>query len=122
MEKNKEEEKEEKEKEERKKYIFDSMGKRGQKKILRQGYEVWNPFEEPKDPIDIRKDATKRTAQQLVTEFLHGHRDETHSAIFGEGVLEIALGLMNDNDKFRGMYEYSIWYADLLKKEGVETE
>lgn len=110
------------EQEERKKFIFDTMGKRGQKRILNQGYEEWSPFAEPKDPIDIRKDATKRTAQELVTEFLHGHRDETHSAIYGEGVLEIALGLMNENDKFRGMYEYSNWYSKLLEKEDLESE
>ncbi len=111
-----------KEKDERKKSIFDAMGKRGQKRILKQGYDEWSPFADPKDPIDIRKDVTQRTAQELVREFLHGHRDETHSAIFGEGVLEIALGLMNDNDKCRGMYEYSIWYSELLKKEDLEFE
>ncbi len=112
----------EKDKEERKKSIFDAMGKRGQKRIIKQGYDEWSPFADPKDPIDIRKDVTKRTAQELVTEFLHGHRDETHSAIFGEGVLEIALGLMNDNDRFKGMYEYSVWYSELLEKEGLESE
>lgn len=111
-----------KEQEERKKSIFEAMGKRGQKRILKQGYDEWNPFAEPKDPIDIRKDVTKRTAQELVREFLQGHRDETHSVIYGEGVLEIALGLMNDNDKFRGMYEYSVWYSNLLEKEGLECE
>lgn len=110
------------EKEDRKKSIFDAMGKRGQKRILQQGYEEWDPFAEPKDPIDIRQDVTKRTAQELVREFLHGHRDESHSAIFGEGVLEIALGLMNGNDKSRGMYEYSVWYSKLLEKEGLEIE
>ena len=112
----------EKEKEDRKKSIFDAMGKRGQKRILREGYEEWDPYAEPKHPIDIRKDVTKRTAQELVREFLHNHRDESHSAIFGEGVLEIALGLMNENDKHRGMFEYSRWYAELLKEEGVELD
>ncbi len=110
------------EKEERKKSIFDAMGKRGQKRILKTGYEDWDPFAEPKDPIDIRKDITKRTAEELVREFLHNHRDETHSVTFGEGVLEIAIGLMNNNDKSRGMYEYSLWYAELLIKEGLELE
>lgn len=112
----------EEEKEKRKKSIFDSMGKRSQKRILKGGYENWNPFFEPKDPLDIRKDVTQRTAQDLVREFMHHHRDEKHSASFGEGVLEIALALMNNNDKYRGMFEYSLWYSELLKKEGVELE
>lgn len=106
----------------RKKAIFDSMGKRGQKRILQRGYDIWDPFEEPKDPLDIRKDISKRTVHQLVHEFLQTRREETSSVSFGEGVFEIALALMNNNDKYRGMFEYSLWYADLLRKEGVELD
>ena len=49
--------------EDRKKAIFDAMGRRNQKAILRRGYDKWDPFQEPKDPIDIRKDKSKRTTQ-----------------------------------------------------------
>lgn len=104
--------------EQKKRAIFDMMGARGQKKILKMGYEIWNPFEEPKDPLDIRKDATKRTIHDLVHEFLQLHREEKTSVSFAEGVLEIAMALMNNNDKYRGMYEFSIWYSELLKREG----
>ena len=106
----------------KKKAIFDMMGKRGQKNILKMGYEVWNPFEEPKDPMDIRKDITKRTIQDLVHEFLQTRREEKTSVSFGEGVVEIAMALMNGNDKYRGMFEFSIWYSDLLKKEGHDNQ
>ncbi len=34
----------------RKKAIFDTMSKRGQERILKMGYENWEPFQEPKDP------------------------------------------------------------------------
>ena len=54
----------------RKKAIFESMSPRRQKHIEKKGYEKWDPFEMPKDPIDIRKDKTKRTSQMLVREFL----------------------------------------------------
>ena len=54
----------------RKRAIFDSMSPRGRKRIERIGYDKWDPFIEPKDPIDIRRDKTKRTTQQLVREFL----------------------------------------------------
>ena len=50
--------------------VFDSMSDRRQKHILKRGYDKWDPFEEPKHPIDIRKDKTKRTTQTLVREFL----------------------------------------------------
>lgn len=108
--------------EKRKKAIFDSMGKRGQKRILKAGYEEWNPFDEPKDPLDIRKDVTQRTVDELIREFMQQHRDEKYSVAYAEGVQEIAISLMSKNDKYRGMFEFSLWYYELLKKEGVELE
>lgn len=104
--------------EERKKAIFDAMGPRNQKAILKRGYDKWDPFQEPKDPIDIRKDKSKRTTQMLVREFLQSRSHDEYSSAYGRGVLEIALGIVNDEDRFRGMYEFSCWYRDLLIKEG----
>ncbi len=108
-----------KEVETRKKAIFDAMSPRGQKRILKIGYDKWDPFQEPKDPIDIRKDKSKRTTQQLVREFLQSRPLEDYSNAYGRGVLEIALGIVNDDERFVGMYEFSCWYHDLLMKEGV---
>lgn len=108
--------------EKKKKAIFDMMGKRGQKKILSMGFENWNPFEEPKDPLDIRQDVTKRTIHDLVHEFLQIKREEKTSVTYSEGVLEMAMALMNNNDKYRAMFEFSIWYADLLKREGHSND
>ena len=104
--------------EERKKAIFDAMGPRNQKAILKRGYDKWDPFQEPKDPIDIRKDKSKRTTQMLVREFLQTRSEAEYSPAYGRGVLEIALGIINDEDRFRGMYEFSCWYRELLIREG----
>ncbi len=104
--------------EERKKAVFDSMSPRRQKHIMKKGYDEWDPFEEPKDPIDIRKDQTQRTTQMLVREFLQSRNFEEYSNQYGNGVLEICLGIMNDDDKYRGMFDFSRWYAELLEKEG----
>ena len=104
--------------EKRKRAVFESMSPRRQKHILKKGYDKWDPFEEPKDPIDIRKDKTKRTTQMLVREFLQSRGSEEYSNSYGRGVLEIALGIVNQDDYFQGMYEFSCWYSDLLKKEG----
>ncbi len=103
--------------EKRKQAIFDSMSHRRQQHILKKGYDRWDPFEEPKDPIDIRKDATKRTTQMLVREFLQLRSSDKYSNAYGRGVLEIALGLVNEDDYFRGMFEFSCWYRDLLDEE-----
>jgi hypothetical protein len=107
--------------ERRKQAVFDSMSPRRQKHILKKiGYDKWDPFQEPKDPIDIRKDKTKRTTQMLVREFLQSRESEAYTNAYGRGVLEIALGIVNSEERFIGMYEFSCWYQDLLRREGHE--
>jgi hypothetical protein len=108
------------EEERQKKAIFDSMSERSQKRILKVGYTAWNPFEAPKDPIDIRKDVTRRTSQALIREFLQSRDLETYSNQYGRGVVEICLGLINKEDRFLAMFEFSCWYKELLEKEGAQ--
>jgi hypothetical protein len=108
------------ESEDRKKAVFDAMSPRRQKHILKKGYDQWDPFQEPKDPIDIRKDKSKRTTQMLVREFLQSRGSEGYSNSYGRGVLEMALGVVNDDDRFIGMYEFARWHQELLKREGHE--
>ncbi len=102
----------------RKRAIFESMSDRRQKHILKRGYDKWDPFQEPKDPIDIRRDPSRRTTQMLVREFLQSRSFEDYSSQYGSGVLEICLGIINDDDRYRGMFEFSCWYHELLKTEG----
>lgn len=108
------------EEQKRKKAIFESMSPRRQKHILKKGYEKWDPFQEPKDPIDIRKDKTKRTTQELFRAFLQSRSDENYSNAYGQGVFEICHGIINDDDKFKAMLEFSVWYQKLLEREGHE--
>jgi hypothetical protein len=108
------------EKENRKRTIFESMSPRRQKHILKRGYEDWDPFQEPKDPIDIRKDKTKRTTQSLVREFLQTKNFEEYSNAYGRGAFDICLGLINNDDRYKGMYEFSVWYRELLTREQYE--
>ncbi len=104
--------------EEKKKAIFDAMGKRGQKQILKKGYENWDPFQEPKDPIDIRKDKTKRTSQMLIREFLQNCGADDYSNEYGRGAFDICMGLINEQERYQGMYDFACWYQELLKREG----
>ena len=105
--------------ERRKKMVFDGMSSRRQQHILKKGYDKWDPFQEPKDPIDIRKDKTKRTTQMLVREFLQTRPGEAENNAYNRGVLELAMGIVNNEDRFRGMFEFARWYHELLKKEGL---
>lgn len=110
-----------KDREDKKRAIFETMSPRGQRRILKIGYEKWDPFMEPKDPIDIRRDNTKRTTQQLVRDFLQTCDQKKCNNAYNRGVLEIALGIINDDDRFIGMYEFSCWYQAQLKAMQADT-
>ena len=105
----------------KKKAIFDAMGKRGQKQILKKGYDKWDPFQEPKDPIDIRKDKTKRTSQVLIREFLSMIDHDDYSNTYAQGALEMCMGIINNEERIRGMFDFAVWYKELLIKEGYES-
>ena len=53
-----------------KRQMYESLKPRGRKWVDRIGYDKWDPFQKPNDPLDIRQDVTKRPTQQLVREFL----------------------------------------------------
>ena len=105
--------------EERKKAIFDSMSPRNQKHILKKGYAKWDPFDIPKDPIDIRMDRGKRTSQMLIREFLQerGDATEQHGNDYRRGAFELCLGIINEDEKFQGMFDFACWYKELLERE-----
>ncbi len=106
----------------RKKAIFDAMGKRGQQRILKDGYDEWDPFAEPKHPLDIRVEGTRRTAHDLIQEFMRPRPHESFSTPYGKAAFEMALGIVNGDDKVRGFYDFALWYRELLVQEGKDPE
>jgi hypothetical protein len=107
---------------ERKKAIFDMMSPRRQKHVLKLGYEAWDPFQEPKDPIDIRGDKMKRTSHMLVREFLQAHASNKYGNEYARGVLDLCLGIINEDERYLGMFDFSCWYRDLQKKDAICKE
>ncbi|GAB6904488.1 conserved hypothetical protein [Desulfosarcina cetonica] len=102
----------------KKKSVFDSMSPKRQKYIIEKvGYDKWDPFEKPKDPIDIRRDKSKRTAQMLVREFLQSKSMDQYSNNYGRGVLDMAIGIVNDDDRYIAMYDFALWHNELIRKE-----
>jgi formamidopyrimidine-DNA glycosylase len=107
----------------RKRGIYESLGRRGKKYVDAIGYDAWDPFQEPKEPLDIRTDATRRTTRQLVNRFLQDREAVGgFGNAYGQGVLECALGIVNKDEKFRGIFEFCLWYARLLQEEGRADE
>ena len=103
---------------EKKRGIYEALGARGKKYVDKIGYDAWDPFQEPKDPLDIRTDVTKRTTRQLVRRFLQENTPDGAGNAYGQGVLDCALGIVNKDEKFRGIFEFCIWYERLLRREG----
>ncbi|QLA18143.1 hypothetical protein GD604_15455 [Desulfolutivibrio sulfoxidireducens] len=103
-----------------KKAIYEKISPRRKKFIEKVGYDNWDPFPEPHDPIDIRKDPTRRTTQQLIREFLQTREQGEVSTEYSKGAFELCLGVMNGSERHRGMYEFCVWYQELLAREGVK--
>ena len=105
-----------------KKEIYDRMNPRRRKFIERIGYENWDPFQKPNDPMELRQDITKRTTQQLIREFFQSLKGRPVSNEFSQGALESALGIVNRDEKTLGRYAFCAWYNDLLRREGYLLE
>lgn len=109
------------EQEAQKRAIYDKIPPRRRKFIERMGYENWDPFITPNDPIDIRRDETNRTPQELMREFLRFKGQEGVNDIYHQGAWEMCLGLFSKNEKARAAFEYAKWYNDLLLREGGKS-
>ena len=109
------------EQEKYKRAIYERMNPRRRKFIDKIGYEVWNPFQEPKEPLDIRKDKGGRTIRELAREFMRdagaGRSDE-----WKKGALECAMGIIRKEEKYQGIFDFCRWYMSLLEKEGRDDE
>ena len=108
---------ENREKEQRKTAIYDSLSPRRKKFIDRIGFEKWDPFQEPRNPMEVRKDSTDRTSKDLMRQFFHERSPENYSNAYGRGVLEMCMGVVSGDDKCRGMFEFALWYSELLARE-----
>ena len=107
-----------------KRELYEKMAPRRRKFIDRIGYAQWDPFQKPNDPLDIRLDISKRTTQQLVREFLQqaAAREEQLGNDYRRGALECALGVVNRDEKYLGIFDFCLWYHTLLKEEGYLDE
>lgn len=103
-----------------KRAIYDKLKPRRRRFIDKIGYEAWDPFQEPNDPLDMREDASRRTGQQLVTEFLAACPGASEE--FAKGAWELCMGVMSGSERHRGMYAFCKWYKELLAREGLDAD
>ena len=117
------------EEEKQKKAIFDAMSPRGQKHILKKGYDEWDPFMKPKEPLayKLRQEAkgektSLESGHELYERFFAERRITDYSAEYVKGVLEISQGLFRDLDSYRGMYDFSRWYEKWQERQENKEE
>ena len=100
----------------RKKAIFDGMSKRGQERILRIGYENWDPFQEPKDPRERIYGSASLKAAALVKEFLqHHHANQVSPELFKD-LFELCKGLLQDEARAQTILQFCVWYQQSTAK------
>ncbi len=101
-----------------KRQIYEKMNPRRRKFIERIGYERWDPFQPPNDPLDIRTDLSQRTAQDLLGAFARECGAAKKGRGYQKGVEECALGVINKDEKYQGIFDFCLWYHELLQREG----
>jgi len=100
------------EKERKKSAIFNSMLPKRQQRIVEKiGYENWDPFQEPKDPLDLRGQKTDQLALVLIGEFISECGAEKRTDEYREGVEEICRGLIEGEERYKGMFDFCRWYG-----------
>lgn len=101
-----------------KRILYEKMNPRRRKFIDRIGYDNWDPFQAPKEPLDIRRDATRRTLQELLRDFMAQTNGAKKDEAWRAGASECALGIIQRDEKYQGIFDFCLWYANLLRQEG----
>ncbi|WP_084146908.1 hypothetical protein [Maridesulfovibrio zosterae] len=106
--------------EEQKKLMYDKLSPRRRRFVDKIGYDEWDPFQLPFDPIDLRQDITGRTSQQLCEEFIREVKAGRNSE-YAQAAAEFGVMLVMNFEKVRPVFDFCVWYHDLLEREGKKV-
>ena len=93
----------------RKKAIFDGMSKRGRERVLKIGYENWDPFEVPKDPRERIFGSASVKASALVKEYYKSAGGKEESVAVHRELFELCLGLLQGESRAKTMVDFCAW-------------
>jgi hypothetical protein len=115
------------EEEKKKRELFDGMSLKSQQRILKRGYDNWDPFMMPKEPLGykLKQEAKGErvrvdSGHDLYERFFAERRIAGYSAEYVKGVLEISQGLYRGIDRYQGMFDFSCWYEVWRKRKAQE--
>lgn len=106
------------EREKLKKAIFDGMSKKAQERILRTGFERWDPFPEPKDPRERIFGSAALQANAMVDLFFATHHLNVESVVVRKELFELCRGLLAEEERAKVIFEFCNWYEAQMKKAG----
>ncbi len=106
--------------ERRKREIFESMSPRRQQRILRKGYDKWDPFLAPKEPpffneeerIRVQK-AARRLEDFLLDKGRERGREGSLPSAYVQGARDICFGLAKGEERSQGMRDFCKWLAEI---------
>lgn len=105
-----------------KRALYEKMNPRRRKFVDKIGYDVWDPFQAPKDPMDIRTDRTRRTVQDLLREFMRATGGAQRDKAWQDGARECAMAIIRQDERFQGVFDFCLWYARLLELEARRSD
>ena len=65
----------------------------------------------------MRVDQGMRTAEQLLIAFLQSLPAENLSHAYRQGALDSAIAVITKDERYRGIFDFALWYYELLQKE-----
>jgi hypothetical protein len=112
------------EEEKKKKDVFEGMSPRRQQRILKKGYDKWDPFLAPKEPPFFNQEerlrvqeAAMRLEDFLVNKSREEGQDGTLHSAYVQGAREICFGLSKGEERYQGMQDFCLW----VSKTGTES-
>jgi hypothetical protein len=112
------------EEEKKKRELFEGLSPKAQQRILNRGYDNWDPFMMPKEPLGykLKQEAQGKrvrvdSGHELHERFFAERRITHYSAEYVKGVLEISQGLYRGTDRYQGMFDFSCWYEAWRKRQ-----
>jgi hypothetical protein len=100
------------EREHRKRAIFDTMSKRGQERVLRMGYENWDPFQEPKDPRQQILSTVAMRSNAMVQQFYAASPGNEGARAYHRELVDLCMGLIRGELRAQTIYEFCRWYRE----------
>ncbi len=103
--------------EEQKRLMYEKISPRRRKFVDKIGFDNWDPFQKPFDPIDIRVDVTGHTPQELYNQFIKS-RPTPPTPDYTSTISEFVVVMVHNSERMRPIYDFCLWYATVLEKHG----